>query len=251
MPSTKDNRSDINGFWTITNQHKHLTCHIGRPLTIGPGTPPGARSETLRHVHVQRTRVTSSSQAERKEKVEAASGGRRPAASGSSSSSSSSSGIPYVTDARFRAAYRRAQARSGDSRPGVKTQVTLHGRKFNFQHRREPARASPTKNEEPQRRHTTALMARPPHGGHAHRGAAAKPPCAAKRTQAHIAPAATAAPAESPALGGPECPQGEIGPRARTSSARPTRDPPAARPRSAGPAGTGSSRARPKKIDPN
>ena len=154
--------------------------------------------------------------------------------------------MPYVTDARFRAAYRRAQARSGDSRPGVKTQAALHGRKFNFQCQREPARASPTKNEEPQRRHTTALMARPPHGGHAHRDAAAKPPCAAKRTQAHIAPAATAAPAESPALGGPECPQGELGPRARTSSARPTRDPPAARPRSAGPAGTGSSRARPK-----
>ena len=118
---------------------------------------------------------------------------------------------------------------------------------------RAPAGASAgftDKNGEPQRRRTTALMARPPHGGHAHRDAAAKPPCAAKRTQAHIAPAATAAPAESPALGGPECPQGEIGPRARTSSARPTRDPPAARPRSAGPARTGLSRARPKKIDP-
>ena len=68
-------------------------------------------------------------------------------------------------------------------------------------------------------------MARPPHGGHAHRDAAAKPPCAAKRTQAQIAPAATAAPAESPALGGPECPQGETGPRAHefgAAHARPT-----------------------------
>ena len=64
---------------------------------------------------------------------------------------------------------------------------------------RAPAGASagsPTKNGEPERHHTTARMARSPHGGRAHRDAAAKPPCAAKRTKAHIALAATAAPAD-------------------------------------------------------
>ena len=64
---------------------------------------------------------------------------------------------------------------------------------------RAPAGASAgftNKNGEPQRRHTTALMARPPHGGLAHRGAAAKPLRAAKRTRADFGPAATAAPAD-------------------------------------------------------
>ena len=117
---------------------------------------------------------------------------------------------------------------------------------------RAPAGASAgvtDKNGEPQRRHTTALMARPPHGGRLHRDAAAKPPRAAKRTQAHIALAATAAPADVAGSRRARMPPGgDLRERAHEfGAAHRARDPPAARPRSAGPARTCSSRARPTK----